>query len=82
VFSTLNRRLRRVVASASLAAVAIGLGGCGQEGAGTIKIEDPNGIRAKMGGGGEVKAKKPMPAEAAKVKEQEQNAPTKHFQRG
>jgi|SRR3954465_6005353 len=55
--------------------------GCSPEGAESIKIQDPGGIRSKMGGGGAVKSK-PLGKEAAKVKEEEEKAPSKHFQRG
>jgi hypothetical protein len=77
-----TKSLRCLLAASFIAVVTFILQGCAPEGAGTIKIEDPNGIRSKMGGGGEVKTKKPLGSDAAKVKEEEKNAPTKHFQRG
>jgi hypothetical protein len=77
----LTRSVGRLIGAACVATMVFGLSGCGQEGAESIKIENPNAARAKAGGG-EVKTKKPLGSDAAKVKEQEQNAPTKHFQRG
>jgi hypothetical protein len=81
VFVRLPRSVGLSLAACVVIPLASAFSGCGQEGAGTIKIEDPNAARAKIGGG-EVKSKKPLSPEAAKVKEQEQNAPNKHFQRG
>jgi len=76
------KSLRCLAAGSCVLIGTIVLQGCAPEGEGSIKIQDPNGIRAKMGGGGAVKTKKPLGSEASKVKEQEEKAPTKHFQRG
>ncbi len=78
----IHRRLITTFLGAGLLVVGgVATSGCGPEGAGTIKIENPNAARAK-GGGGEVKSKKPLAPGAKKVLEEEKNAPTKHFQRG
>lgn len=74
--------MKKLYSSVLALGLMVSLSGCGPEGEGTIKISDPNAARAKLGGAEAVRTKKPLPSGAAKVKEQEQNAPTKHFQRG
>ena len=56
--------------------LAMILSGCGPEGAGSIKIEDPQAVRATVEGGGA--STKPMTAKEAKAKEAEAEAAKKN----
>jgi len=56
--------------------LAMILSGCGPEGAGSIKIEDPQAVRAKVEGGGT--STKPLTAKQAKAKELEAEAAKKN----
>jgi hypothetical protein len=56
--------------------LAIILSGCGPEGAGSIKIEDPQAVRATVEGGGT--STKPLTAKQAKAKEIEAEAAKKN----
>ena len=56
--------------------VSVALVGCGQEGAGTIKIENPQAVREKFEGG--AAGKKPVSAKQAKALQAEEEAAKKH----
>ncbi len=56
--------------------LAMILSGCGPEGAGSIKIEDPQAVRSKVEGG--AASTKPLTAKQAKAKEIEAEAAKKN----
>lgn len=57
-------------------AAMLGLAGCSPEGTGTIKLENPEGIRAKAAGAGG--DQKPATAKQAKALQLEEEAAKKH----
>jgi hypothetical protein len=72
-----TKKAARPFVLAGLVAMSLSLAGCGPEGAGSVKIENPQAIREKAGGGGQ-NPKKPTTAKQAKVQAIVDEAVKKH----